>query len=300
MSVRFKNYERTRDNQAIGDFLIANYKPDNADVNWLQPRWEYMSYRFDMLANIDTSKIGIWEDNEKIVAVAHPESYKGEVYIQVSPEYTYLKPEILNYAESELYGINKRGNKVIHVFVYDTDEELKQIVKCRGYQTREATAYDFLSKYTVPSFFPKINLPEGFRLISLEEENDPEKTGRLWWRGFNHPGEPPENQAMIVLDLQTAPNYRKNLNIVIKAANGDFVSYCGMWYVPANRYAYVEPVATDPDYREKGLASAAVLAGIRRCAYLGAKEAYVGTGTKLYEKIGFKIILANHWWEKRW
>lgn len=40
---------------------------------------------------------------------------------------------------------------------------------------------------------------------------------------------------------------------------------------------YVEPVATDPDYRRMDLGKAAVLEGIRRCGELGAEVAYVGS-----------------------
>jgi len=39
--------------------------------------------------------------------------------------------------------------------------------------------------------------------------------------------------------------------IVIEAPNGDFVTYCGMWYDKINRFGYVEPVATDPEKLSK-------------------------------------------------
>ena len=65
--------------------------------------------------------------------------------------------------------------------------------------------------------------------------------------------------------------------IVVEAPDGRFVSYCGMWYEPVHSIAYVEPVATDPDYRRMGLGRAAVMEGIRRCGALGATEAWVGS-----------------------
>ncbi len=90
--------------------------------------------------------------------------------------------------------------------------------------------------------------------------------------------------------MQTAPNYNKDLQIAIASPEGDFVSFCGMWYEHVNRIAYVEPVATYPDYRRKGLGTAAVLEGIRRCSELGATDAYVGTGKPFYKSIGFQEI----------
>jgi predicted N-acetyltransferase YhbS len=70
-----------------------------------------------------------------------------------------------------------------------------------------------------------------------------------------------------------------------------------MWYDRSTDYAYVEPVATDPDYRRMGLARAAVLEGIRRCFAEGAEVAYVGTTMPFYLSIGFKPLFEAHWWE---
>jgi len=298
MAIKIRNYEQSRDNQSISDFLVANYLPDNRDGNWLQPRWEYMNFRSDIIAKIDTSRIGIWEDDRNIVGIAHPEEYMGELYLQVHRDYTFLKNEMLDYAENNLFGVDEKGRKFINLFVYDFDDKLVQIVKERGYKQRQETVGDYLSQFIIPHEFPKISIPSGFALKSLEEENDLQKVERLWWRGFNHPGEPPEYQHSVMLTLQTAPNYRKDLNIIIEAPNGDFASYCGMWNVASKGFCYVEPVATDPNYRLKGLMRTVVLEGIRRCGLLGAEVAYVTTGREVYERIGFKRLHANHWWIK--
>ena len=298
MSIKLRNYSGGKDFQAISDFLTANYQPDNTDGNWLQPRWEYMHFRSDIICKVDPGKIGIWEDNNKIVGVAHPEEYDGELYLQIHPEYGFLKEKMLEYAERHLSGIDKQGKRFIRLFVYDTDNELIDIVKKRGYQAKEQTEDDYLSRYIIPDVFPGISLPTGFKLKSVQGENDPYKVQRVLYRGFNHPGEPPADQLSVWKTIQAAPHYRRDTNIVIEAPNGDYAAYCGMWYVPANRFGYVEPVATDPDYRLLGLARAAVLEGVRRCGLLGAKMAYVTTGKAFYGRIGFKIISANHWWQK--
>ncbi|OZV13934.1 hypothetical protein CIW83_00390 [Tissierella sp. P1] len=70
------------------------------------------------------------------------------------------------------------------------------------------------------------------------------------------------------------PNVDLNLKVAVVAPDGNFVSYCGMWYDPEVGYAVVEPVATDPDYRRMGLGKAAVLEGIKRVGKLGAKTAW--------------------------
>jgi hypothetical protein len=64
MNIVLRNYSGIQDFRAVSNFLVANYKPDNAEGNWLQPRWEYMHYRTDIVGKIDVRKIGIWEMKE--------------------------------------------------------------------------------------------------------------------------------------------------------------------------------------------------------------------------------------------
>lgn len=99
--------------------------------------------------------------------------------------------------------------------------------------------------------------------------------------------------------MQSAPNLKKELNIVVEAPDGNFATCCGMWYDEVNKAAYMEPVAADPDYRLKGLGKAAVLEGIRRCAELGATAAYVGSAQQFYMNIGFKQLFRTYVWVKQ-
>jgi len=155
-------------------------------------------------------------------------------------------------------------------------------------------------KFEIPNPFPEINLPEGFQLKSLADECNWAKVHRVIWRGFNHEGEPPagENELESRRKMFETPTARHDLKIAVKAPNGDFVSFCGMFYEPTHKYAYVEPVATDPDYRRMGLGKAAVLEGIRRCSALGANVAYVGSDQEFYQALGFKKVFNNECWVK--
>ncbi len=95
-----------------------------------------------------------------------------------------------------------------------------------------------------------------------------------------------------------APGFRRDLTIVAVAPNGDYVAYCGMWVVRRHRVAYVEPVATDPDYRRLGLGRAVVLESLRRAAEDRADVAWVGSGLPFYEAIGFRQMFAVYPWVK--
>ena len=135
-------------------------------------------------------------------------------------------------------------------------------------------------------------------LKSLEEHNDLWKVHRVLHRGFNHSGEPPEDQLDDRRIMQSSPNFRPDLTIVAIAPSGDYATYSGLWYDQRNRYCYVEPVATDPDYRRRGLGTATVMESIRRSALLGAEVAYVSSDQAFYGSMGFQKLNSHHCWTK--
>jgi predicted N-acetyltransferase YhbS len=298
MTIQFRYYNGQEDYNRVSDFLIAQYQPDNADGNWLEPAWEYM-HSHPYLDQSSLGKIGIWEEDGRMVAVATYESRLGEAFFQFHPAYKHLRHEMLDYAEKSLHEISKDGKKFLHVFVNDVDEEFVSLVKSRGYQ-KEDDESRMMCQFVIPNPFPEIQLPEGFRLTSLAEDCDWAKVHRVIWRGFNHEGEPPagEEELESRRKLFDTPKARRDLKVAVEAPDGNFVAFCGMFYEPTRKYAYVEPVATDPDYRRMGLGKAAVLEGIRRSGILGATVAYVGNDLPIYQAVGFKKVYISECWLK--
>lgn len=219
-------------------------------------------------------------------------------FFQVHPDYGYLKEEMLDYAEINLLGTANDETQYIHAFVNDFDIPLWNLVKARSYKLKVGWSRP-IAKFTITDPFPVFSLPEGFKLKSLADDNNLVKVDRALHRGFNHEGEPDGSGIEGRRQAQSVPNYRKDLQIVVEAPDGNFVSYCGMWYESTNKIAYVEPVATDPDYRRMGLGRVAVWEGIRRCGALGAKVAYVGSDQAFYKAIGFETLYHSHCWVKR-
>jgi predicted N-acetyltransferase YhbS len=299
MTIKLRPYNHEEDYNLVGNFLIETYQPGKEIINWMQTRWEYMfhhPYLFEKGLNKYLDKIGIWEDEGKIVGVANFEHHLGTVYVHINPEYHKLKAEILEYAQKNLTGISDKGKPYISVYIKDNDTEFEAIAESMGFEKGDQYL-EAMSQYQIPEIFPEISLPEGFKLKSLANDNDLNKVNRVLWRGFDHQGKPNPDLTGRKL-MQSAPNYRKDLNIIVEAPTGEFVSYCGMWYDPVNQVGYVEPVATDPDYRMMGLGKAAVLEGIRRCGKLGATVAYVATDKKFYLAIGFENLFDRYPWFK--
>lgn len=299
MSVHFRHYTNPNDYKLVDKFLIDNHQTGNTDGNWLEPIWEYMHHH-PALDDSAIEKIGIWEDEGKIVAVAHYEWHVGEAFFQFHPAYKYLRQEMLDYAEENLTGqSNKDGRKYLSAYINDIDEEFTSLVQSRGYKEDEKSDRP-MYQFVIPTPFPSITLPEGFHLTSLAEDCDWGKVNRVLWRGFNHEGEPPagEDELESRRKMFDTPSARRDLKIAVRTARGDFVSFCGIFYEAPHCFAYVEPVATDPDFRRLGLGKAAVLEGIRRSSELGATMAYVGSDQAFYQAIGFRKVFNSACWIK--
>lgn len=299
MSVTSQSYNHTEDYEKISQFLIKHYLPHNEDGNWLEPTWEYANFH-PALDHDNKDRWQIWEDGDEIVALAHYESWLGEGFFEFHPDYRHLREEMLDYLEGHLAGISKKdGRRYLCAYVNDCDTPLLELLQQRGYQ-KDSGETRPLYRFEIPEPFPQIELPDGFRLTNLAEECDWAKVHRVMWRGFNHPGEPPaaEEELISRQTMFDTPKAKRDLKIAVKAPNGDFVAFCGMFFEETNLYAYVEPVATDPDYRRLGLGKAAVLEGIRRCALLGATEAFVGSDQLFYKSFGFRKVFDTQGWIK--
>ena len=298
MSITLRRYQRAMDFERVSDFLTAQHLPGNRDGNWLQPTWEYM-HSHPALDETSLDRIGLWEENGRLVGVAHYESSLGEAFFELHPQYPQLKMAMLDYAEAHLYRETAGGERYLNAYINDFDPAFEALVQVRGYQHDEDNDRP-MSQMDIPQpFHPDAPLPAGFRLKSLADENNLHKMHRVLWRGFNHPGEPPADGIKDREKMQSGPHFRKDLTIVTEAPNGDFASYCGTWYDSTHQFAYLEPVATDRDFRRMGLGKAAVLEGIRRCAALGAQTAFVGSDQLFYQSLGFRVIFTSRCWVKK-
>jgi predicted N-acetyltransferase YhbS len=289
-------YDHDADYERVGRFLVRTYGVGDRQVNWLQPRWEYMHFH-PLVREIDLGAIGLWEARGDIVAVVHPEHAMGTAYFQVDPGCLDLRKEMLKHAERSL-SVPAGNARRLRVHIHDRDGDFQAIASEAGY--RKSDGREPMSCFTIQSRIRRVALPAGFRLKTLADDNDLRKVNRLFWRGFGHGNEPPDDGTEERRFMQSAPNYREDMNVVVEAPDGNFVSYCGMWYEPVHSIAYVEPVATDPDYRRMGLGRAAVMDGIRRSAQLGAVEAWVGSDQPFYLSLGFQPMYSTSTWERAW
>jgi len=301
------NYER--DFLKVRDFLSDTFGHYQKSVNWRIERWEY-AFHFvaPFLANWGEeppslesaeeaiafleSLTGFWETTSGEVAgvvnIEHPDLTHpgfGEFFIQRHPEHPDLLPQMLDFAETNL---RDPGENRLFIYARPGDQPLREQLENRGFaafpeQTETESILD-LDTQTIP-LTPDV--PEGFIVQSMADENDLEKRCKAFGRAFNHP-DPLEWPSVISYDyLQQAPDYKKEQDIVVRAPDGEFASFALIWFDEPNRLATLEPVGTQPEYRRLGLAREAIYEGIRRVAVKGAERIIVGSSAQFYQAIGF-------------
>jgi mycothiol synthase len=103
---------------------------------------------------------------------------------------------------------------------------------------------------------------------------------RSWvsWKEF-HLDEPDEDYGgwEWYLNVQHAPLYRLDLDLVVVAADSEFASFCTVWFDDVNLTGAFESVGTAPAYQQRGLGKTVMSEGLRRLKKLGAKTAHVGS-----------------------
>ncbi|MTI46284.1 GNAT family N-acetyltransferase [Sporosalibacterium faouarense] len=293
MTIQFRNYTTeagiTDDYFKVRDFLVKL-----RSTNFTYARWDWMTTH-GYLAKEAVGKIGLWEDSDRIIGVATFDCQPGTAYCLTYPQYDYLKKEMLLYAKDSL----SKDEKVT-VVIPDTDKYFQDVAADLGFiatEEKEGDAIFYLDKTST-----EYSLPEGFKITTMKETYDLYQYYRVLWKGFNHEL---NGEGKFVFSKEKEkegnaqmkrPNVDLDLKIAVVAPDGNFVSYCGMWYDKENDYAVIEPVATDPDYRRMGLGKAAVLEGIRRVGELGAKKVLVGSTQQFYYNIGLRpFSTATEW-----
>ena len=96
-------------------------------------------------------------------------------------------------------------------------------------------------------------------------------------------------QNVLGATLAPAPHATYDFTTVIADDDDNYVCFAGMWWVPENKLAYLEPLCTVPEHQHKGLAAAALSHLEKILKPLGA-EVITGGGNEFYRKLGYKGV----------
>ena len=245
--MRQRSYDHEQDFARVREFLARTYASFDAPVNWGIERWNYARYFVaPMLGSYGTDTgtpegslkaialweqmVRLWEDEGGaivgVTCIEHPDPTHGgfgEIFLQRHPDHIDLLEEMLEYGEAHY--VHPERNRV-YTWVYDDDHDLLNVVKRRGYERRDEPMTHHL-EYEFGDL-GSLELPEGYRLLSMAEENDIEKRREIFGRGFNHEDPREWPSAFSYIELPKAPDYPRELDLVIGAPDG---TYAACWLV---------------------------------------------------------------------
>jgi GNAT superfamily N-acetyltransferase len=280
---------------------------DRHDYAWSLLRWDY--WRWHVNENIFKfdlpDVISIWEVDSQIIAMLNPDS-PGEAFFQVQPDFHEkgLISEMLDLAETKLPNTKDDGRRELIAWVNADDDLMKDLFSERGYMRSKFLAEHMRRRFFTTSL-PASVPSAGYTVRALGDEDELPARSWLSWKVF-HPDEPDEDYQgwEWYRNVQRVPLYRRDLDIVAVAPDGELAAFCTVWFDDVTRTAVFEPVGTHPEHQKRGLGKAVMVEGLRRAERLGATLATVSSYGKaahaLYESMGFTDFDLLEPWIKEW
>ncbi len=303
MKLTTKQFQLLSDASRVWDFLVDIYDRETGSgvaapffEYALQSSWMDPSYSF-----LDR----LWLDGDRAVAFVFYEAPVTDIYFSVRKGYGFLADELVEYAVSAMPDFDGKQRLVL----FNGQEDLMKAAAKRGFvltEEYEDRIFDFRNELDHP-------LPEGYHFVDPKDA-DGLKLAKLLWYGFGHGEKGPfegwdredrsfdwtparSYKGIIGPMTAPAPHSTHEYDVIIADENGEYVCFSGMWWVPENRLAYMEPLCTHPDHRGRGLASAALSRHYHRMKALGATH-MTGGRDPFYEKLGYGKGIRQTFWKR--
>ena len=306
MKLTMRTYRVKDDYWRIREFLRQVFRlNDRREKSWQAYRFDY--WRWHGIENMGHGRLEedvfIWETTDGRIAAVLNREGPGNAFLQVHPglRTPELEEEMLVAAEKHLAIPGPNGRRKLCVWANENDDLRQGVLTRRGYAKGDEPEYQRRRPMTMP--IPEVPVPEGYTVRALGDVE--ELAARSWvsWKAF-HPDEPDERYEGWdwYPNVQRAPLYRRDLDIVAVAPNGEFASFCTVWFDDVTRSGAFEPVGTAPAHQRRGLGKAVMCEGLRRLKRMGATLAYVGSYTlaahALYASVGFTEYDLSEPWAK--
>lgn len=251
---------------------------DRLEHSWNVARLDYWRWHFIQNCHVcESFDAGMvhWETIDGRIVAALNDLGDGEVRLHVHPQFRSadLEDEMLAFAEEHYAETTENGKRVI-VPVFADDSLRPDFLTRRGFTKRPGWNHHYRRDLTAP--LPAVSTPGGYTIRSIGDER--EHPSRSWcsWRAF-HSNEPDSNydgDYSWIQNLQSAPLYRRDLDIVAVTPENEIVAFCTIYYDDYTRSAVTVLVGVAAEHWRRGLGKAVILEGMRRLQHLGCTRVF--------------------------
>jgi GNAT superfamily N-acetyltransferase len=303
----FRPYQSEDDYWRMREFLRHVFELNGRlERSWHVSRLDYARWH----TCLNCARVGLedvaylWESDGQIVAFLMPDGGCGEAHLSVDPglRTLELEEEMLSVAEERLARIREDGSRRLYVWTPDQDSQRRDMLKRHGYTQGDWPEYQWRRQLSVP--IREVPLAPGYTIRSLGDGL--ELLERCYASGLGfHEGDiktAVENREdpTWYRNIQTAPLYRRDLDLVAIAPDGAVTAFCTVWFDDVTRSACYEPVATVPAHQRRGLGRALLTEGLRRLQRMGALTAFVSGYSPAANALYFSVMGPDHSLSEPW
>jgi GNAT superfamily N-acetyltransferase len=231
---------------------------DAAEVQWWWAQNERTTDDFDQLFWVDEQG----RPEAAVIATNFGDSTQLDPFVLpgASPEWrTTVMHRGLQHA-------HKAGFDQVYLEVDRGDEVLPQVLTERGFAVEEAGMVE--SWMDADSRPPISSLPDGYEL--LDRGATKHRPHHMINEGRGHTDREPR--------LAQTSLYRPEFDLAIYAPSGEVAGYGLFWLNPATQVGVLEPMRTEDDHQQRGVARHLLTSGIDRLASAGATRIKVVFG----------------------
>ncbi|MFN2227299.1 MAG: GNAT family N-acetyltransferase [Anaerolineae bacterium] len=245
--------------------------------SWHVARLDYWRWHFVENLQVCDSLEGattLWETaGGEIAAVLHAIG-RGDARLHVHADFRTpaLEEEMLAYAEAHLAVRDEAGRRRLYVPTFVDDELRREVLVRRGYTRSEGQVHHWHGDLALDA----VPAPAGYALRSMGDLD--EHPARSWasWRAFHadEPDEAYDGDWSWYANVQRAPLYRRDLDVVAVAPDGGIAAFCTIYYDDVTRSAVSVLVGTAAEHWRRGLGRAVMTEGLRRAQAMGCTRLF--------------------------
>jgi mycothiol synthase len=252
---------------------------DRLEHSWHVARLDHWRWHFILTchetAPFDQVTVAWETDDGQIAAVLHPICH-DEIRLHVHPHFRTpeLEEEAFSYAEEHYSDSTENGSRILYMPVFSDDAPRQEVLTRRGFTRRPGWGHHYRRDLDSP--LPEGPIPPGYEIRSMGGLD--EHPARSWcsWRAFHAEelDEKYDGDHTWYQNMQSAPLYRRDLDIVAATPAGEIAAFCTISYDDTTRSAVTVLVGTAAEHWRRGLGKTVMVEGMRRLKHLGCTRVF--------------------------
>jgi mycothiol synthase len=277
---------------------------------WHVARLEYACrHGLPNVAGSSLEEVGLlWEQEGTLLGFVLRDGGPGEAHLCTDPRQRSdaLERAMLLAAEEQHAVPTADGRRALAVWCFEDDGLRAEVLRERGYAPVEGAESQWRRDLRSPVHGSTPASGYALRAVGdgLELLERAYASGLAFHDGDVRVAFENRTDPSWYVSIQRAPLYRRDLDLVAVAPDGSIAAFATFWFDDVTRSALVEPCATVPEHRRRGLARSLLEEGLRRVRELGALDAFVGGydegANALYRSVFVDGVDRYEPWLRRW